>query len=80
VAGDEELSYRVTYTEALREVRAELAGLKAEQGEMHRELRTALTDTKDLKARVRGLELRFYGILAGLMTAVGILVYNGRTP
>jgi hypothetical protein len=31
-------------------------------------------ENTDLKKRTRGLELKFYGILAGLVTAIGIVV------
>lgn len=80
MTGPEELSYKVSYTEALRDVHSELRAVKEAQTVMASDLRSALNENADLKTRVRALELRFYGILAGLLTAVGILVYNGRTP
>lgn len=74
---DDELGYKVSYTEALRDVKLELANLSKTQLEMKEDLRRALTETTELKGRVRALELRFYGILAGLMTAAAVLFYNG---
>lgn len=40
------------------------------------ELHDAVQGLKDLPGRVRALEFKFYGILAGLITAIGILIYN----
>ena len=39
-------------------------------------LRDIETDATEMSKRVRSLELRFYGILAGLIAAVGALIYN----
>jgi hypothetical protein len=40
------------------------------------EIRALSADHADLAKRVRSLELKFYGILAGLVAAVGVLIYN----
>jgi hypothetical protein len=37
-------------------------------------METYKTDNRDLRTRVRALELRFYGILAGLVGAIIILL------
>jgi len=39
-------------------------------------LADAKEDYQSLDKRVRALELRFYGILAGLVTAVGVIVWQ----
>lgn len=39
-----------------------------------------LAENIDLRKRVRGLELRFYGIAAGLMAAIVVLLRLGSVP
>lgn len=73
----EELGYRVTYTQALQEIREKLGTMSTSIEELKSNSRQASTDSADLKQRVRSLELRFYGILAGLITAIAILIYQG---
>lgn len=41
-----------------------------------RQLALLKEENLSLDKRVRALELRFYGILAGLVTAVGVIVWN----
>lgn len=41
---------------------------------------TADASVQELKDRVRSLELKFYVIAAGIVTAIGLLVYNGKGP
>lgn len=51
-------------------VYAELQSVHAEL----RELAKAVNDYPEVKKRVRSLELKFYGVLAGLLTAVAIII------
>ena len=51
-------------------VYAELQSVHAEL----RELAKAVYDYGEGKKRVRSLELKFYGVLAGLLTAVAIII------
>lgn len=49
----------------------------AELQQVHSELRElakAVNDYPEVKKRVRSLELKFYGVLAGLLTAVAIII------
>ena len=39
-----------------------------------RDLAKSIDDYPEMKKRVRGLELKFYGVLAGLITASGVIV------
>ena len=39
-------------------------------------IRDVEVDAGEMSKRIRSLELRFYGILAGLITAVGVIIYN----
>ena len=41
-----------------------------------RQLAQLREDALSLDKRVRSLELRFYGILAGLVTAIGVIVWQ----
>jgi hypothetical protein len=58
----EEIYFRVPYTQALQEVRLELH-------EANKKLDALVA--QDLPGRVRKLELRFYGIIAGLIGGTG---------
>lgn len=51
--------------------------IKDEVAELRRAVDSALTTNADLARRVRALELRFYGILAGLVGAVVVLAKIG---
>ena len=73
----EELGYRVSYTTALQEVRLELKTANENINRMANDVRQALAENAELKSRVRALELRFYAILAGLLTAIAVLAYQG---
>lgn len=48
----------------------ELSGLVKNFGDLH-------GDVRDAEKRIRSLELKFYGILAGLITAVGVILWKG---
>ena len=43
-----------------------------------RDLASKLADYPETKARVRKLELKFYGVLAGLIAAIGVIAAGGR--
>lgn len=75
--GEPELTYRVSYTQALTELKDEISKMASLQAVMKEDLRRALDENKELKSRVRSLELRFYGILAGLVTAAVLLYTKG---
>jgi len=72
-----ELTYRVSYTEALREVKDELSRANSKLTSLQEDVRRSLAENEDLRIRVRALELRFYGILAGVVAAIGALIYSG---
>lgn len=55
-----------------REVWVELQALRKAVTSLER---TVTDEMPDLRKRVRSLELRFYGILAGLIAALGTIVY-----
>jgi hypothetical protein len=56
---------RITNQVVYAELQATRADLRA--------LSTAMADYPEVKSRVRSLELRFYGVLAGLVAALGAL-------
>ena len=47
----------------------------------HNEVRDALErDMDKIDRRLRGLDFRFYGVLAGLVAAAGYVIINGGPP
>jgi len=70
--GDNPVFIRITnqavYTE-LQAVRADV-----------RDLIAHVSDYPEVKTRVKKLELKFYGILAGLIAAIGVIIANGGRP
>lgn len=58
------ITNQMVYTE-LQATRADLRSLANE-----------LNDYPELKKRVRALELRFYGVLAGVIGTMGVLVFG----
>jgi hypothetical protein len=56
---------RITNQVVYAELQATRADLRA--------LSTTMADYPEVKSRVRSLELRFYGVLAGLVAALGAL-------
>jgi hypothetical protein len=57
---------RITNAMVYTELQATRADLRA--------LAQAVNDYPEVKKRVRSLELKFYGVLAGLLTAIGVIV------
>ena len=60
------------------ELRASKSELKADIKELKTEVHNEDEDVTELQSRVRSLELKFYGILAGLVGAVAILLKAGK--
>lgn len=54
-------------------VYAELQATRADV----RDLAQRIGDYPDMKKRVRALELKFYGTLAGLVAALAVILYTG---
>lgn len=68
--GDHDASIRITNREvydALLQVRDRVHGLE-------NRVDNVLGENVELRKRVRGLELRFYGVLAGLVGAITVLL------
>lgn len=61
----------------LREVYDSLRRIEDKVTHVDSAVRDNTRDYADLVKRVRALELRFYGILAGLVTALGVILYQG---
>ena len=57
-----------------REVYDVVVQLRDRMGNVEQTIGNVLGENVELRKRVRGLELRFYGILAGLLGAVGAFV------
>ena len=57
-----------------REVYDAVVGLKSAVQSLEARVDNVLGENVDLRKRVRGLELKFYGILAGLVGAVGVFL------
>lgn len=57
-----------------RELYDMLVQLRDRVGSLENRVDAVLGENVDLRKRVRGLELRFYGILAGLVGAIVVLL------
>ena len=66
---DGETFVRITNAMVYAELQATRADL--------RDLASRVSDYPDLKKRTRALELKFYGVVAGLIAAVGVVVAGG---
>lgn len=62
-----------------REIYDALQALKTDVADVKREMVSLIDANKSLNARVRSLELRFYGILAGLIAAATVAFQIART-
>ena len=71
VGGTDEGDTFVRITNAM--VYAELQATRADL----RDLAMRVGDYPELKKRTRALELKFYGVIAGLIAAVGVVVAGG---
>lgn len=54
-------------------VYAELQAARADLRDLGKDFATLASDYRDSKKRIRALELKFYGVLAGLVAAIGLL-------
>lgn len=61
---------RITNESVYAELQATRADVRA--------LANSLSEYPEMKKRVRNLELKFYGILAGVIAAFGAVVMSGR--
>jgi hypothetical protein len=56
-----------------REIWVTLNDVKAMVQDLERDKAEGIEERKDIRARLRALELKFYGVLAGLLGGIGML-------
>jgi hypothetical protein len=56
-----------------REIWVTLNDVKTMVQDLERTTEEAIQERTDIRARLRGLELKFYGVLAGLIGGIGML-------
>jgi hypothetical protein len=75
VADETPNGFQVRYTN--KEIMETIRSLESHIQGLERRVDSVLGENVDLRTRVRGLELKFYGVLAGLVGAVVILFRLG---